>query len=144
LRKFTAEAGLDALLLAKAGLDRLQAPLEAFHVTVLDPAQFIPAAGQGVIVIETYGENASRDEFFAAINDDATWTELRAEREVLRRLGAGCSTPVAVHGHVDGGELTVRVLVFDEAAPAAPPREAAAHGPATNPERVAGDAVRRL
>jgi hydroxymethylbilane synthase len=144
LRKLGADAELDALLLAKAGLDRLRASLDPFQITVLDPAVFLPAAGQGVIVMEVWGDDAARDEVLAAVNDQTTWTALRAEREVLKRLGAGCSTPVAVHSHIDGNDLHLRVLVFDETAATAPPREATTHGPAANPDRVAADVVRRL
>lgn len=92
----------DAILLAAAGLDRLQAAaergecgapeLEGLVVRDLNPEQFTPAPGQGAIAIEAR-EACPIGALASCLNDDHARLCLRAEREALRRVDAGCHTP---------------------------------------------------
>jgi hydroxymethylbilane synthase len=112
LRKL-AEGQVDAILLASAGLDRLEKT--EWIRERLDPKDFCPAAGQGSLGIETRkGDNAT----IAAVtflNDPATHFAVTAERAALAALGGGCQVPIGIHCRV-GVELgaTVEQYPWDE------------------------------
>jgi hydroxymethylbilane synthase len=88
-----AEGEFDAIVLAQAGLDRLGRGHEG---TPLDPARFVPAPGQGSLVIEARDAD-ERTLAAARIGDHAAATSLYIERTIVRRLGATCHTPIGVH-----------------------------------------------
>ncbi len=99
----------DAIILAAAGLERLQ--LQQHISQVFDPAEMLPAAAQGVVGIECL---ADRDELRAVLgrlNDETAVRTTLAERAIARVLQASCQSPVATYAFVDGGKLTVTALV---------------------------------
>ncbi len=99
----------DATLLAAAGLQRLG---EEHIGSPLDSANWLPAAGQGVIVLEA---RADRDDILTAlgsIDHEATRQELLAERALLAELGGTCHSPVAVECVLRDGKLTMRAALF--------------------------------
>ncbi len=99
LRKLR-EGDFDALVLARAGLQRLGREAEAD--AVLDPARFVPAPGQGTLALEGRAEDERTRELVQAITDATTFACLRAERAVAHALGASCHTPLGAHA-VDYG-----------------------------------------
>jgi hydroxymethylbilane synthase len=99
LRKL-AEGQCDALVLAQAGLERLGRAGEAG--ALLD--ELVPAAGQGALVLEARPGHLP-EEPLSRVNDSETALCLEAEREVVRRLGASCHTPLGVHGRIVDGQL---------------------------------------
>jgi hydroxymethylbilane synthase len=108
LRKI--EAGeMDATVLAVAGLKRLG--LFSAIATALEVDEFLPAAGQGAIAIETRANDESARAHAAAIDDADTHTALAAERAFLAALGGSCRTPIAGHASLDNGTVTFRGLV---------------------------------
>ena len=103
LRKL-AEAAVDALVLACAGLERLGRLDEAGGV--LD--ELVPAAGQGALAVEARG-GAVPAAVVDALDDPSTATCVRAERELTRHLNATCNTPVGAFARpVEGGEVELR------------------------------------
>jgi hydroxymethylbilane synthase len=108
LRKI--EAGeMEAAVLAVAGLKRLG--LFSATATALEVEEFLPAAGQGAIAIETRANDESARTHAAAIDDADTHTALAAERAFLAALGGSCRTPIAGHARIDGDAVTFRGLV---------------------------------
>lgn len=105
LRKL-AEGEADALVLAAAGLERL-GRTEAISAHLSD---FVPAPGQGVVVLEGRADDAAAAEAARAITDRAAWIALLCERTVVTELGATCHTPVGAHATLDGDALTVDVF----------------------------------
>jgi hydroxymethylbilane synthase len=104
------EEGLDAIVLARAGLVRLGR--EEAIGAVLDPVRFVPAPGQGVLALEGRAEDARAQEVVAAITDADAFACLRAERAVARGLGASCHTPLGAHAVPAGcGCLNLRAWV---------------------------------
>jgi hydroxymethylbilane synthase len=97
--------GLDAIVLARAGLQRLGRTAEVG--AVLDPARFVPAPGQGTLALEGRADDGACRAAVAALNDEATFACLRAERALARELGADCDTPLGAHAlsSEDGGLL---------------------------------------
>jgi len=108
LRKI--EAGeMDAAVLAVAGLKRLG--LFSTMATALEIEEFLPAAGQGAIAIETRANDESARAAAAAIDDADTHTALAAERAFLAALGGSCRTPIAGHARLDGDTVRFRGLL---------------------------------
>jgi hydroxymethylbilane synthase len=108
LRKIDA-GEMDAAVLAVAGLKRLG--LFSALATALDVDEFLPAAGQGAIAIETRGDDAKAIALAAASGDAETHVALAAERAFLAALGGSCRTPIAGHARLDGDALIFRGLV---------------------------------
>ena len=94
LRKL-AEGQVEAILLAAAGLDRLDKT--EWIRERLDPAQFCPAAGQGSLGIETRKDDAATIGALGFLNDPDTRFAVTAERAALAALGGGCQVPIGVH-----------------------------------------------
>jgi len=94
LRKL-AEGQVEAILLAAAGLDRLEKT--EWIRERLDPAQFCPAAGQGSLGIETRKDDAAAIAALAFLDDPDTRFAVTAERAALAALGGGCQVPIGVH-----------------------------------------------
>ncbi len=94
LRKL-GEGGFDALVLARAGLQRLDR--EAEVAAVLDPARFVPSPGQGALALEGRADDDATRAAVQAITDAKTFACLQAERAVAHALGASCNTPLGAH-----------------------------------------------
>ncbi|HEX2045128.1 MAG TPA: hydroxymethylbilane synthase, partial [Gaiellaceae bacterium] len=105
LRKMR-ERGLDAIVLAAAGLDRLGLAAEVGRR--FEPAELVPEAGQGALALQV---RAGDERLVAAADDPATRLRVEAERACVFRIGAGCLAPVAAHH--DGGALTALVAAED-------------------------------
>lgn len=122
LTKLAESAEIDAIILAEAGLKRLGYRPESTLSTEagnvygekLDPTQFLPAAGQGAVGIETRQNDLQVQKVVKAINHHSTFTQVTAEREFLRLLNAGCHTPVGVSSQFLGEKLLMEAIVFDE------------------------------
>jgi hydroxymethylbilane synthase len=109
LRKL-ADGGLDAIVLARAGLQRLGR--EAEIGALLDAERFVPAPGQGVLALEGRAEDARASEAVREILDADAFACLLAERAVARELQAGCHTPLGAHAVPVGcGCLNLRAWV---------------------------------
>ena len=100
----------DAIVLAKAGLDRLS--LSANITEVLPQAVSLPAAGQGAIGIEARAGDADTLQALAALEDAETRSAVTAERSALAGLGGGCQVPIGAWGRIENGKLTLDVAVL--------------------------------
>jgi hydroxymethylbilane synthase len=151
LRKLAEDDGLDATMLAEAGLVRLGTDLKSdlgygLYATPLDPETFLPAAGQGAVGFEIRKDDEDARACVQAICHAPTMLQVRGEREFLRLLDAGCHTPVGVLSWLDGETLYMRARVFDESdtTNSIPPKQAEARGPSTEPEDVARNLYQSL
>lgn len=148
VRKLLGDNPLDAVMLAAAGLQRLgllesngqSVLIDATRLpaSVLDPEHFLPAAGQGAVAIECLAACTEVRALLSHLNHADTAARIAAEREFLRLLGAGCQTPVGAHTWISGDTLHMRVRVFNEQNPAAPPVEHQASAPLDQPLQLAG------
>ena len=95
-----------ALVLAAAGLKRLG--LEERITRYFDPTELLPAAGQGILAVQTRAgtDTACLD----AVRDEAGTCCALAERAFVRALGGGCTSPVAAYATVEGDTLTLTGL----------------------------------
>jgi hydroxymethylbilane synthase len=107
LRKLAA-GEYDAIVLAGAGLRRLG---RADEIGVeLDVAEFVPAAGQGLLALETRADDPARA-VVEALNDRAARRRLEAERALVEELDATCHTPVGAHARLEGERLVLHAFV---------------------------------
>jgi hydroxymethylbilane synthase len=103
------EQGLDAVVLAYAGLRRLGL---AEHATyVFDPSEMLPAVAQGALALECREDDAATIARLAPLDDADTRHRVEAERGLLRRLEGGCQVPIAAHAVVKDGRVSLRALV---------------------------------
>jgi hydroxymethylbilane synthase len=103
-----ADGDFDAIVLAQAGLERLGRSAEG---APLDAAAFVPAPGQGSLVLEARTDDQVIQAAGSALTDLDALACLAAERSVVRGLDATCHTPIGVHATIDGDKLTVTAFV---------------------------------
>jgi hydroxymethylbilane synthase len=100
------ERGLDAIVLAAAGLDRLGLAEEIGRR--FDADELVPEAGQGAVALQV---RSGEESLVAAADDAETRRRVEAERACVARIGAGCLAPVAAHH--DGDELVALIAAED-------------------------------
>ncbi|PYI88342.1 MAG: hydroxymethylbilane synthase [Verrucomicrobia bacterium] len=142
LRKFVA-SDWDAIILARAGLERLSfsAPSfefegQEFFAELLSPQQFVPSGGQGIIALQTRAESTA---IASAVDHAPTHFCLRAEREFLRLLQGDCDLPVGALALSVNGQIKLSAQLFTEQAE---PKMAFASG--TDPARVAAEVFSQI
>jgi hydroxymethylbilane synthase len=150
LRKL-AENNWDAIVLARAGLERLAlSPAQTeitfegqqFFIEVLPRESFLPAGGQGVIALQIRAGDEDMRTIVDSVNDHETLLCLRAEREFLRLLHGDCNSPVGVLATIENGVMKLRAQVFDQLS--LPPREARVEGTRDDGEGLAGELLRQI
>ena len=100
------ERGLDAIVLAACGLDRLGLGAEIGRR--FEPDVMLPEAGQGALALQV---RAGEEHLVAAADDPETRERVEAERAVVAAVGGGCLAPVAAYH--DGSTLTGLVAAED-------------------------------
>ena len=109
LRKL-ADGAADATLLALAGLKRLGEEVDG--MAVLEPAEMLPAVGQGALGIECRTGDERMQEILQPIVDPVTAAAVRCERAVLAVLDGSCRMPIAGLAVADGsGGLRLDALI---------------------------------
>ena len=103
------EGGLDAILLACAGLERLGIAHHVSEQLGLDLS--LPAVGQGVIGIECRTDDTRSQGVLQALHHPESFTRLGAERAFAATLGGSCHSPIAAHATLAGATLTVRGFI---------------------------------
>ncbi len=113
----------DAIILARAGLDRLgfdcrKSAIEfegqMLCLTTLPIDDFLPAGGQGIVALQIRADDAETRGLVVRLNHLGSLLCLRAEREFLRLLQGDCGTPVGVLASVSDGWMNLRAQVFAE------------------------------
>lgn len=123
----------DAILLARAGLERLS--LADKISFVFDPAVFIPAPAQGALGIQARADDAETNEIIAAIDDENARTTTSAERKILTTMQCGCHAPVGAFAKITADEIEIRAFISDIQGKSFITRQAT--GPATEAEKLA-------
>jgi hydroxymethylbilane synthase len=150
LRKL-AENEWDAIVLARAGLERLgllhartEITFEGqrFFLEILPCEVFLPAGGQGIIVLQVRSDDQRTKTIVDPINDRGTLLCLQAEREFLRRLQGDCNSPVGILANIQDGKMKMRAQVFLEGAVA--PNQGEVEGEPDERERLAAELLDRL
>lgn len=118
LKKLVENPDLGAIILAKAGLDRLGYPVGAgswvvegqtVYCSLLE--QFLPAPGQGAIGLEARSNDDRTAQILRSIHHESTALAVHAEREILRGLGGGCHMALGARAIVQGAELSLTAIL---------------------------------
>jgi hydroxymethylbilane synthase len=150
LRKL-AQNDWDAILLARAGLERLgfspsrteiSFERRKFFVEILSQEIFVPAGGQGIIALQVRTDDQSTKALLNAINHRETLLCLQAEREFLNRLHGDCNLPVGVNATISNGKMKLRAQMFEDKSPA--PRQAEVEGASDEGNRLAAELLRKI
>lgn len=119
LAKLAEHPGWDAVILAKAGLERLGlyspetvAEGRKLYMRPLPVEAFIPAVGQGIVGMECRSSDRQTVAMLEGVNNPEACACAVAERAFLVRLGASCSTPVGVYARLEGDELVLRAAYY--------------------------------
>jgi len=101
---------VDAMILAKAGLDRLNAGERITEI--LPPEIMLPAVGQGALGLEFLAARDDEFSFVKKLVDNPTSLAVSAERMVLANLKGGCRLPLGAWGRFEGGQLILEACVL--------------------------------
>jgi hydroxymethylbilane synthase len=141
LQKLAQQPGIDATVLAAAGLHRLNiridstgdlrgaAAPEGLRAVLLDLDVALPCVGQGALGLETRQGDERIEKICRLLNHAETFQCVTAERAFLRSMGGGCQAPVGAYAWVENDELRLRVISFLTV----PPRRASGSGPTNDP-----------
>jgi hydroxymethylbilane synthase len=100
------EGDFEAIVLARAGLERLGRAREGAPL-----AELVPAPGEGCLVLEARADDQALAAAAEALTDRAALTSLTAERALVAALGATCNTPIGAHAEPAGGALRLTAFV---------------------------------
>jgi len=91
----------DAIILAAAGVERLELDLTDLKVTRLHPKEFVPAPAQGVIAYQVRAADIEMRNIIGHIHHKETAEQTNIERRVLKMMDGGCHIPLGVYCEVD-------------------------------------------
>lgn len=103
------QGAFDAILLAVAGLKRIGADQHPHFP--LDPAEFVPAACQGIVGITCRAADVELRTLLSAIEDPTSRAVAAAERAMLAALDGSCRTPIGGHARLAGDTLRLTGLI---------------------------------
>jgi hydroxymethylbilane synthase len=136
----------DAVVLAHAGLDRLQLDLSGLHAVKLPLDALLPAPGQGALGVEARaGDTELLEALQRVLHDRAAAAQVTAERRLLRLIEGGCSVPLGTHAALlPDGRVELSAVLGPPDGAEDPPRVHRALVRAAGPEAAAALAFRVL
>jgi len=87
----------DAIMLASAGVERLELDLSEFHTVKLDPKEFIPAPAQGVLGLQIRETDSDLSSVLQNLNDKDAADRIQVERRILNLFEGGCQMPLGAY-----------------------------------------------
>lgn len=93
----------DAIMIAKAGVERLGIDLSEFYVEELDPTEFVPAPAQGVLAIQIRENDTALAELLQPLHSSQVEKEIAVERKVLQLFEGGCHMPLGCYCRKEAG-----------------------------------------
>jgi len=97
----------DAIMIAKAGVNRLNIDLSEFHVEVVDTTELVPAPAQGALAIQIRENDHELFELLQKINHSETVEQIAVERKVLNLFEGGCHMPLGCYCRKENGQYEV-------------------------------------
>ncbi|MBN2107612.1 MAG: hydroxymethylbilane synthase [Deltaproteobacteria bacterium] len=102
LRKLR-EGSYDAIMLAHAGIARLELDISAFHMYILPFDIFLPAPAQGALGLQVRTDDEQTRSVIRKLNHEDTELAVTAEREFLKHFGGGCHIPLGALATIEAG-----------------------------------------
>lgn len=114
------DGNYDGIMLARAGVERLQLDLSDLHVEILDPKEFVPAPAQGVLGLQIRETDTELATILAHLNNEEVQHCISVERKVLNLFQGGCQLPLGVYveQQEEGYELWAAMATSWDAFPA--------------------------
>lgn len=109
LRKLK-EGEFDAIILAMAGINRLNIKAEVAHIYTFGFDEMIPAMGQGALGIEARDEKQILEQI-DFLNDENAVIETTIERDFVSVLEGGCQVPIGISARLQGDEISIDAIV---------------------------------
>ena len=109
LRKLK-DGEFDAIILAMAGINRLNFKAEVAHIYTFGFDEMIPAMGQGALGVEARDEKQILDEI-SFLNDENAVIETTIERDFVSVLEGGCQVPIGISARLQGDEISIDAIV---------------------------------
>lgn len=108
------QGNFDAIMLAGAGLSRLEIDLSEWRIVAFNPREFVPAPAQGVLAFQTAKDDLPLRRILQQIHHPEVSAVTNVERKVLKLMGGGCHMPIGVYCERDAaGNYHVWAAVAD-------------------------------
>ena len=104
----------DAIVLARAGLNRLEIDISKFHVLHLSPSIFIPAPAQGALGLQIRNNDEYLINILSKINHKETEGNVAFERRILNGIGGGCHSPMGAFSKINQNGKRNTWVTFSE------------------------------
>ncbi len=140
IKKALKSDGLDAVLVAEAGLERIGRFKKFAHR--LKANLFLPAVGQGALAVQIRKADTETSSIVKKINHSQTELAVSAERAFLKELRGGCRVPVGAHVTILGRTVKINAAVFSVKSNASV--SAKVNGPVTGRIQLAQALARKL
>jgi len=114
LKKLAESHHLDALVLAKAALDRLGECIVPANIQITTIAEMLPAPGQGAIAVQCRDSDSPTLALLSSIHHESTARCVNAERNLLRQLGGGCAMPLGTLATIESDQLHLQAAIFHD------------------------------
>jgi len=98
-----------ALILAQAGLNRLNLQNRISHIFTVD--EIIPSASQGILAVQ--GRQGEDYAYLSSFHNRDSEIASKAERQYIKTLDGGCTAPIAAYAELDGCELMLTGMYVD-------------------------------
>ncbi|MCR5525904.1 MAG: hydroxymethylbilane synthase [Lachnospiraceae bacterium] len=104
------EEDYDAIIIAAAGIERIDIDLSGLNVRKFDTEEFIPAACQGILAVECRKEDQEIRKLLADTTEYETMLRFEMERYLFGKLKADCSVPMGIHAEVNNYEVKLSAM----------------------------------
>jgi len=105
------EGQYDAILIAAAGVERLELDLSDLEAVQLDAEQFLPAPAQGILGIQIRSDDDATEATIGKLGSTQALIEAQLERGLLARYDSGCSLPLGVFSEVSDDNLRLKAVL---------------------------------
>lgn len=105
------EGRFDAIILARAGVKRLNIDLSNLKMFILPYSFFLPAPSQGALALQIREEDSELSVLLKKHNDEDTEKAVKAERFFLKHFGGGCHIPLGAFAYIENGKIHLSGVV---------------------------------
>ena len=102
------EDKFDAIILAKAGIERL-----GLNVNFID-LDFLPAIGQGIIAVQCRSDDKKTKTLLDQIKNFELLQMIEIERRIVRNLNATCNSALSIRSKIDGNEFQTCLEIYGD------------------------------